>query len=80
MGADVKAKDNSGNTLLHTAKTVAIAKLFLEHGADIHAKNNNGYTPYYKGRLFTYNPNEVKEFLECVVIKQTKDFSVCLPT
>ena len=52
-GANVNAKDNSGNTPIHlhlhpyhgNAPDKAIVKILLENGADINAKTQNGFTP-----------------------------------
>ena len=46
-GADVRAKNNRGETPLHWAKNVETAKLLLDRGADVNAKNNMGDTPLH---------------------------------
>ncbi len=49
-GADVNAKNNNGETSLHSASIhgyTEIVKLLLEHGADVNVKNNNGRTALY---------------------------------
>lgn len=38
-GADVKAKDDDGNTALHNAATPKIASVLIAAGASLHAKN-----------------------------------------
>ena len=47
-GADVIAKDNNGNTVLHRAvpsdNSETVQWLMQEHGADVTAKNNDGNT------------------------------------
>jgi ankyrin repeat protein len=47
-GADISARDNQGNTLLHKAARndwMNLAQLLLAKGADVNAKNNEGKTP-----------------------------------
>ena len=44
-GADVTAKNEDGETALHYAQTVEVAKTLLEHGADIESVNKTGETP-----------------------------------
>ncbi|CAJ1948218.1 unnamed protein product [Cylindrotheca closterium] len=49
-GADVHAKDEDGETLLHKACEMGhleVVKFLLEQGADVHAKNKYGSTPLY---------------------------------
>jgi ankyrin repeat protein len=46
-GADVKARDNIGNTPLHYAKTAEMAEDLLKLGADVNARNNDGETPIF---------------------------------
>jgi len=49
-GADVRAKDNRGETPLHFASwynSIEIAKFLIERGADVRAKNNGGRTPLH---------------------------------
>ena len=44
-GADVKTKGNHGWTALHFAETLEVAKILVEHGADIEAVLYDGDTP-----------------------------------
>ncbi|MDR2598188.1 MAG: ankyrin repeat domain-containing protein, partial [Holosporales bacterium] len=44
-GADVNAKDDTGQTPLHVCRNVQAAKLLVENGADLEAEDNNGFTP-----------------------------------
>lgn len=47
-GADVNARDASGNTPLHlaaNANSILLIKMLIAHGADLTATNNMGYTP-----------------------------------
>ena len=47
-GADAKADEKSGNTLLHLAASegdLALARMSLEHNADVNSQNNDGLTP-----------------------------------
>jgi ankyrin repeat protein len=49
-GADVNAKNNDGDTPLHTAgenANAATAELLLENGGSVNAKNNAGRTPLH---------------------------------
>jgi ankyrin repeat protein len=52
FGADVDVKNKWGDTPLHLAKNVEIAKLLIEKGADVNAKDNGGETPLH---LASYN-------------------------
>jgi hypothetical protein len=45
QGADIHSKNNCGNTPLHTAGSVEIARYLVEQGADIYCKSNDGNTP-----------------------------------
>lgn len=50
QGADLKTKDNFGNSLLHEAvwmnkESDVVVKYLVEKGADINAKNDQGKTP-----------------------------------
>jgi ankyrin repeat protein len=47
-GADVNARDNDGNTPLHEAGLIDVAKELLKAGADVNARNNDGETPIFK--------------------------------
>lgn len=47
LGADVHARDNAGNTPLHTHPFGEAAVLFIERGADIEAVNKKGETPLH---------------------------------
>ena len=49
-GADVNAKDNSGNAPLHYAVILAnmdVIELLIANGADVNVKDNQGRTPLY---------------------------------
>jgi ankyrin repeat protein len=49
-GADVNAKDKSGDTPLHNAVILAnkdVIELLIAHGADVNAKDNQGRTPLW---------------------------------
>jgi 26S proteasome non-ATPase regulatory subunit 10 len=48
-GAVVDARDNRGRTSLHTTVfegNTEVARLLLEHSADVNARNKLGKTPY----------------------------------
>ena len=47
-GADVNAKNGSGDTPLHSISSIEITKLLIEHGADVNAENNIGETPLHQ--------------------------------
>jgi cytohesin len=52
-GADVDARDATGETPLHIAamsKDIEIAELLISKGADVNAKDNTGETPLQKAR------------------------------
>jgi ankyrin repeat protein len=62
--ADIDAKDNQGDTPLHTASHwghLAIVKALLSDGADILATNNNGHLPIHKAVEF--RKSEVTKYL-----------------
>jgi ankyrin repeat protein len=44
-GANVKAKDERGWTVLHFAQTKEIAELLIAKGADVNAQDEDGETP-----------------------------------
>lgn len=47
-GADINARDENGDTVLHLAcrrGRLPLIRLLLYHGADVNAKNNDGKTP-----------------------------------
>ena len=49
-GADINAKNDSGQTTLHIAARNGykdVAELLIDEGADINAKDNDGHTPLY---------------------------------
>lgn len=46
-GADVNAKDNSGETPLHRVKNKEITEALIEAGADVHARDNLNTTPLH---------------------------------
>ena len=51
QGSNANAKDDKGNTALHSAakfSKVKAAQLFLQYKADVNAKNKKGKTPLHK--------------------------------
>jgi hypothetical protein len=46
-GADVNARDDSGNTPLHVTFLADVAEELLKLGADVNARNNAGETPIF---------------------------------
>ena len=47
-GADVNAKDSTGNSPLHRAASngdIYTARLLIDNGADVNTKNDEGKTP-----------------------------------
>jgi ankyrin repeat protein len=73
-GADPNAKDETGNTPLHTAwatNGVNCIKLLISYGAEINSKNNHGATPllsaclkgYYECCKVLYEYDELEPFI-----------------
>jgi ankyrin repeat protein len=65
---DLKARDDSGNTLLHHAirrYDVKMVKLLIEHGADIDAKDGQGNTPLDVAINYMHN----KEIIDLLIAK-----------
>jgi len=64
-GANVNAKDNNGETPLHSTAhdggSKEVAELLIAKGAHVNAKDNDGYTPLHTAA--NVNPKEVAEFL-----------------
>ena len=52
-GADVKIRDNFGNTLLHYARNSQVTKALIEAEVNVNDKNNLGNTPLH------YNINKM---------------------
>jgi ankyrin repeat protein len=44
-GANIHAKNNEGDTPLHSARSKEVAELLIAKGANVNAKNNEGFTP-----------------------------------
>ena len=44
-GANIHAKNNGGDTPLHSARSKEVAELLIANGANVNAKNNKGFTP-----------------------------------
>ena len=66
-GADVNAKDKSGNTPLHVASENGkkdIAELLLDKGADVNARGEYGKTP-----LHSPSGNDKKDIVELLLAK-----------
>jgi ankyrin repeat protein len=59
-GADVNARDNDGNTPLHTTSFLDVAEELLKLGADVNARNNDGETPIFT----TGNDDVIVLFIE----------------
>ncbi|MCZ0933449.1 MAG: ankyrin repeat domain-containing protein [Oligoflexia bacterium] len=57
---ELHARENKyGNTPLHFAENLGIAKALIKHGADVNAINNKGQTPFD-----TIDSEEVKKYLK----------------
>lgn len=69
-GADVNKTTRDGLTPLHVVKTVEIAMLFMNYGADIHARDLRGYLPIDRRRKIIteaiQNMNELGPRKRCV--------------
>ncbi len=46
-GANVKARDEEGNTALHEANDESVARVLIRAGADVNARNDEGDTPLF---------------------------------
>ena len=66
LGANVKAKDENGDTALHLANNVEISKALVEHGADIDAIDNEGMTPLIYSARWGGLKKEIIAYLESV--------------
>ena len=74
-GADINAKDKSGNTALMIASkdmNLEMVKYLVEHGADVNAKNAEGKTALYfvykeENSSITYHINIKERFGACLV-------------
>ena len=65
-GADIHAKDNNGNTPLHSAvlnKKWGNASYLIRQGASLHEKNNEGDTPLYRASFDETFPFTMTVFL-----------------
>ncbi len=64
-GDDINEKDSNGNTMLHVAaayEQVEVAKILLDHGADIESVNNLDLTPLETALL--WQSKNVAEFFQ----------------
>jgi ankyrin repeat protein len=59
-GANVKARDNDGNTPLHETFLTDVEEELLRLGADVNARNNQGETPIFT----TVDNNAIRLFIE----------------
>lgn len=70
-GADVDAKDSSGNTPLHQAaklNSLALVTCFTNAGANVNAVNNSGETPLHRILCYinTYEVNKTTELYKVI--------------
>ena len=66
LGADINAKDNNGETPLHSAADAGhadIIRALVELGADINAQDEDGETPLHRARE-NENSEAVQTLLE----------------
>lgn len=54
-GTDVNGQDVLGNTALHIASTVEMARLLLSHGAKVNIPNALGCTPVYQAVFYAHH-------------------------
>ena len=63
LGADLKAKDNQGNTVLHMGPS-GLVSFLVENGVDINAKNDKGRTPLMIAIINT-KYDSISELIRC---------------
>ena len=76
-GADIKARDEDGETPLHRAarfnENPAVIAALLDAGAEIEARNEDGHTPLHRAARLNKNPAVIAALLDAGADPEARD-------